>query len=68
MNIHAHHRFTPRQLTVRIADAVAMLGIGRTKLYALIGAGEIETIKVGKVTLIPLDSLEAFIAQRRVRA
>ncbi len=67
MNIHAHHRFTPRQLTVRVTDALAMLGIGRTKLYALIGAGEIEIIKVGKLTLIPLDSLEAFIAQRRVK-
>jgi excisionase family DNA binding protein len=42
-----------------------MLGIGRSKLYQCICAGEIETVKVGRATLIPVDSLHAFIAARR---
>lgn len=52
-------------VAVRIPQAVAMLGIGRSKLYQCIGAGEIETVKVGRATLIPVDSLHAFIAARR---
>jgi len=44
-----------------------MLGIGRTKLYELIGAGEIETIKVGRITLIAMRALEDFV-ERQSRA
>ncbi|WP_373280327.1 helix-turn-helix domain-containing protein [Novosphingobium naphthalenivorans] len=53
--------FTP--LTVRIPTAVRMTGIGRSKLYELIAAGEIEIVKIGAVTLIPVASLQALIAR-----
>lgn len=55
------------RLTVRVPIAAAMLGIGRTKLYELIGAGEIETIKVGRITLIAMRALEDFV-ERQSRA
>ncbi|WP_241527398.1 helix-turn-helix domain-containing protein [Sphingomonas leidyi] len=42
-----------------------MLGIGKSKLYQFIAAGEIETVKVGRSTLVPTDSLKAFISSRR---
>jgi|GEM_PF-433308 len=48
-------------LTVRIATAVKLTGIGRSKLYELIAEGEIETIKVGTMTLIPMRSLKEFL-------
>ncbi|HJP68173.1 MAG TPA: helix-turn-helix domain-containing protein [Sphingomicrobium sp.] len=47
----------PEVITVRIKDACRMTGIGRSKLYELIAAGEIEIVKVGAMTLIPVDSL-----------
>jgi excisionase family DNA binding protein len=47
-----------------IPDAVRVSGIGRTTLYKLIGAGEIEARKVGNRTLIPADSLRAYIDTR----
>ena len=52
-------------ITVRIRDACRMTGIGRSKLYELIAAGEIEIIKVGAITLIPTAALEHFIERRR---
>ena len=52
-------------MTVRIPTAIQLTGIGRSKLYQLIGAGEIETIKVGASTLILLASLRRFIEIRR---
>ena len=53
------------RLTVRIADAVTMLGIGRSKVYELIGTGEIETIKLGSATLILVESITALVERRR---
>ncbi|WP_150290050.1 helix-turn-helix domain-containing protein [Sphingobium estronivorans] len=58
---------SPKPITVRVRDACRMTGIGRSKLYLLIEQGEIEIIKVGSMTLIPVTSLEAFLAARTER-
>lgn len=52
-------------LTVRIREACRLTGIGRSKLYELIGAGEIEIVKVGTITLIPIHSLQSFLELRK---
>jgi excisionase family DNA binding protein len=52
-------------LTVRIPEACRLTGIGRSKLYELIKAGEIEIIKVGAMTLVPMAGLAAFINRKR---
>jgi excisionase family DNA binding protein len=54
-----------RPLTVRIREACRLTGIGRSKLYELIGAGEIEIVKVGTMTLIPIHSLQRFLELRK---
>jgi excisionase family DNA binding protein len=48
-----------------VREACRLTGIGRSKLYELIAAEEIETIKVGAITLIPMVSLEQFLKRRR---
>jgi excisionase family DNA binding protein len=55
----------PEKLTVRIATAVQMTGICRSKVYELIKSGDIEVIKVGSATLIPVDSIRAFLEAHR---
>lgn len=52
-------------ITVRILEAVRLTGIGRSKLYELIASGDIETIKVGSCTLIPMASLHGLIERAR---
>jgi len=52
-------------LTVRIPVAVQLTGIGRSKLYELIAAGEVETVKVGTSTLVTVASLRQLIQTRR---
>jgi excisionase family DNA binding protein len=54
-------------ITVRIREACRMTGIGRSKLYELITAGEIETIKVGAITLLPVAGIEDFLARHAKR-
>jgi excisionase family DNA binding protein len=48
-------------LSVRIATAVKLTGIGRSTLYELINAGEIETVKIGRSTYIPYRCLKRLI-------
>lgn len=48
-------------IAVRIREACRLSGIGRSKLYELIAAGEIEIIKVGTITLVPMASLLRFL-------
>jgi excisionase family DNA binding protein len=53
------------RITVRVPDAVKMLGLGRSKIYQFIGSGEIKVIKIGRATLIEVASLREFIENRR---
>jgi len=52
-------------LCVRVPIAARMIGVGLTKMYELIGTGEVEMIKLGRVSLIPVASLEALIARHK---
>ena len=45
-------------LTVRIATAVKLTGISRSRIYELIESGDLEIVKVGRSTLIPFKSLK----------
>jgi excisionase family DNA binding protein len=54
-----------RPLAVRIREACRLTGIGRSKLYELIADGQIEIVKVGTITLIPIVSLEGFLDQHK---
>jgi excisionase family DNA binding protein len=51
-------------LAVRVPEACRLSGIGRSKLYELIAAGEIEIIKVGTITLVPVSSLTSFLRRK----
>lgn len=52
-------------IAVRIAEAMRLTGIGRSKLYELIASGNIETVKIGRCTLIPTTSLHDLIERAR---
>jgi excisionase family DNA binding protein len=56
-----------RPLSVRVREACRLTGIGRSKLYELIAAGEIEVVKVGTITLIPMAGLQSFLRQLKTR-
>lgn len=52
-------------ISVRIPVAVQLTGIGRSKLYQLIAAGEVETAKIGVSTLVTVASLRSLIERRK---
>jgi excisionase family DNA binding protein len=49
------------KLAYSIQEACGLLSIGRTTLYALIGQGDLAVLKIGRRTLIPAKSLNAFV-------
>ena len=55
----------PDPICVRVNEAARMIGVGRTKLYDLIAAGEIETVKLGKATRITTASLHDLVRRQR---
>lgn len=60
---HSSSSLSP--ITLRIADACRVTGIGRSKFYELIKAGEIEVIKVGAITLVPMSGIKALLNRGR---
>jgi excisionase family DNA binding protein len=48
-------------LALTIPDAAKALGIGRTGLYGLIGSGAIQARKIGNRTVVPTESLRAYL-------
>ena len=58
---------TMEPIAVRIVEAIRLTGIGRSKLYELIASGAIETVKIGRCTLIPTGSLHRLIEKARQR-
>lgn len=48
---------TIEPLTVRVATAVKITGLSRSRIYELIQSGDLETVKVGRSTLILFRSL-----------
>lgn len=50
-------------LAVDIPEACRLTGLGRSKLYELLSAGEIPSVKVGKRRVVPVASLRQWLAK-----
>ena len=56
------------KLFFRVEEAAEAVGLGRSKLYQLIQAGEIPAVKIGRSTRVPVAGLTEWAeAQTRVR-
>ncbi|HVA75381.1 MAG TPA: helix-turn-helix domain-containing protein [Acidimicrobiales bacterium] len=53
------------KLLYKPEEAAKALGIGRSKIYALMASGQLESVLLGGSRRIPLDAMHAFIEQLR---
>ena len=53
------------RLLLTVAEAAHVLGCGRTLIYELLNAGELEAIKIHRLRRIPADSLRAYVDRLR---
>ena len=51
------------KLLFTVEEAAECLGIKRTKMYALIKTGEIDTIQVGRLRRVRLAALESYVSR-----
>jgi excisionase family DNA binding protein len=52
------------RLLLTVPEAAEALAISRSKLYELLGAGVVASIRIDGSRRIPLSALEAYIASR----
>lgn len=51
----------PGQILLSVPEAAAQLGIGRSKLYELIGEGRLQVVHIGRRTLITAESVRSLV-------
>ncbi|UYQ70833.1 helix-turn-helix domain-containing protein [Pelagibacterium flavum] len=51
-----------RPMAYSVSDVIEMIGIGRTKFYQLVSAGEIKTRKIGNRTVVLAADLDTWLA------
>lgn len=49
---------------VSIKEASELLGLGRTTIYRMVGEGQLTTAKIGRRTLVHMDTITAIISDR----
>lgn len=50
-------------LAVSVNEAARIIGVGRTSIYSMIRDGQIETLKIGRRTVVKTSSLRRIIDQ-----
>jgi excisionase family DNA binding protein len=62
MSEHQTQQIDPNPvISYTVKEACRVTGIGRTKLYSLVAAGELQLKKIGRRSLIPAESLHNLI-------
>jgi excisionase family DNA binding protein len=50
------------EVLLRPERAAEVLGIGRSKLYELLAAGEIDSVRIGRSRRVPVVAVEEYVA------
>jgi len=50
------------QLMLPPAEAARVIGVGRTTFYGLMHDGQVQAVKIGRRTLVPIAELERYVA------
>ncbi len=55
---------TTQRLLLRIPEVAEALGLGRTKVYELIAAGALPTIRVGRAVRVSVAALQKWVEEQ----
>ena len=54
-------RPAPAPLSVSVDEAARLIGVGRSKMFALVQSGDVRSVRVGARRLVPTRALEEFL-------
>lgn len=57
-----------RPLILTVEQAAKVLGVGRTLMYSLVMAGEVESVTIGRLRRVPTEALTAYVDRLRAGA
>ncbi|MBN9759249.1 hypothetical protein Ae406Ps2_3431c [Pseudonocardia sp. Ae406_Ps2] len=60
-------KISEARIVLTVEEAAELLGIGRTLMYALVAAGEVESVRIGRLRRIPRDALVVYVEGLRGR-
>lgn len=60
-----NYEHSSQRLLLRIPEVMAMLGLGRTKIYQLIATGELPVVHVGRAVRISRVALDKWVEKRQ---
>lgn len=52
------------RLLLRVPEAAAALGVGRSTVYELLAAGELKSVHIGRAVRIPMVELKSWVERR----
>jgi excisionase family DNA binding protein len=58
-------KISEARIVLTVEEAAELLGIGRTLMYALVAAGEVESVRIGRLRRIPRDALVVYVDRLR---
>jgi excisionase family DNA binding protein len=62
MRTDEHSTTAPARLLLRPSEAARVLGVGRTKVYELMGSGELRSVKIGHLRRVSVAALTDYVA------
>lgn len=51
------------RLLLRPEEAAHLLGIGRSRIYALLASGQVPSVRVGRSVRVPVDALQQWLSE-----
>jgi excisionase family DNA binding protein len=53
----------PARVLLTVEEAAERLGIGKTKTYAFVMSGELESVRIGRLRRVHVDAITSFAAR-----
>jgi excisionase family DNA binding protein len=69
-SVRRHHKPSPsgERRLLDIREVAELLGCSRSYVYVLLSSGQIRSLKVGKLTRVPLEAVSEFIDRKLMEA
>lgn len=62
--MESQNEVSSQRLLLRVPEVAKALGLGRTKVYELIAAGELPVIRLGRAVRVSVAALQKWVEER----